>query len=46
MMITPPHSGRLPFERADRQEAPEMEFTAFHPVVDIKLKTTTMRLPQ
>lgn len=46
MIMTPPHSGSVPLDKAERQEAPEMELTAFHPVVDIRLKITQIRLPQ
>lgn len=46
MMITPPHRGSFPFDTAERHDAPEMEFTAFQPVVDSSEKITTRLLPQ
>lgn len=46
IMMTPAHAGSAPSDKAARQEAPEMAFIAFHPVVDIMENTTTRRLPQ
>lgn len=46
MIITPPHRGSLPFDATERHDAPDMEFTAFQPVVDNNEKTTTRLLPQ
>lgn len=46
MMMTPAQAGSAPFESAARHEAPEMELTAFQPVVEMREKTTTSRFPQ
>jgi hypothetical protein len=44
--MTPAHCGNLPSESAYRTEAPEILLTAFHPVVETILNTTTSKLPQ
>lgn len=46
MMTTPAQAGTRPSDIAAMHEAPEIEFMAFQPVVEIIEKMTTRTFPQ